>query len=261
MACKIIKQILSALAYLHSKNIIHSDLKAENIMFVDKDSQDLHVKLIDFGMASKFEPDQKLSQVQGTPYYLAPEMLRGSYDSKVDIWSWGILLYLILSGSPPFKAKSIKEVFKEIIKGDLKFSNKKWVLMSKEVQVFIRALLEPDPDKRPTAQEWLKMKWIRKFSKSKAWGTNIISKSALRNLQKFNWHRKMEYAIVNYIANFLTSAQNQKALRETFLKLDKDKDGVLSKSDLIDGFSNFYGNKVSSGPLRLNFSSTCLLIS
>ena len=83
MAWKIVKQILSALSYLHSNNIIHSDLKAENIMFVSKDSPDMHVKLIDFGMATKFEPDQKLSQVQGTPYYLAPEMLRCSYDSKV----------------------------------------------------------------------------------------------------------------------------------------------------------------------------------
>ena len=116
--------------------------------------------------------------------------------------------------------------------------------MSKEVQIFIRALLEPNPEKRPTAQECLRMKWIRKFSKTKAWGTNIISKSALRNLQKFNCRRKMELAIVNYIANFLTSAQNLKALRETFLKLDKDKDGVLSRNDLIDGFANYWGNKV-----------------
>lgn len=87
MACKIIKQILSALAYLHANNIMHSDLKAENIMFVDTDNEDLHVKIIDFGMATKFDPDEKLSSIHGSPYYIAPEVLMGSYDSKADVWS------------------------------------------------------------------------------------------------------------------------------------------------------------------------------
>jgi calcium-dependent protein kinase len=87
MACKIIKQIFSALSYLHSNNIIHSDLKPENIMFYDKDAKDLHVKIIDFGMATKFNPDEKLSNINGTPYYLAPEVLRREYSSKADIWS------------------------------------------------------------------------------------------------------------------------------------------------------------------------------
>lgn len=209
MAWKIIKQVLSAISYLHSHNIIHSDLKAENIMFVDEDSEDMHVKIIDFGMATKFNPDEKLSRIQGTPYYIAPEVLKGEYDAKADVWSWGILLYIMLSGTPPFKAKSIKEVFKQILKHDFNFDSKRWDGKSDLVKDFIKQLLSFDPNDRPTAQECLKMKWIRRFSKNKACGTNVISKTVLRNLKQFNWERKMEYAIVSYIANFLTTSQNK----------------------------------------------------
>jgi calcium-dependent protein kinase len=187
MACKILKQILSALSYLHSQNIIHSDVKAENIMFVNKNAEDLHVKIIDFGLASKFNPDEKMSTIQGTPYYIAPEVLKKNFNEKADIWSWGILLYTILCGKPPFYGKTLKEVFSAILQYDLKFEHKNWEDKSTIVKEFIRELLAYDSSKRPSAKNCLKMRWIRKFSKSKAWGTNVISKTALRNLRNFQW--------------------------------------------------------------------------
>ena len=233
MAWKIIKQVLSALSYLHKQNIIHSDLKAENIMFLEKDSNDFLVKLIDFGMATKFDPQEKLSNIQGTPYYLAPEVLKGEYDEKADIWSWGVVLYIMLSGSPPFKGKTLKQVFTSIMKHELAFDPKQWGDMSEMVIEFIKTLLNFDPEKRPTAQEWLKMRWVRRFSKNKEWGTNLISKQVLKTLQQFNCEQKLQKSIISYIANFLTPARNERKLRETFLKLDKDKDGVLSQADLV----------------------------
>lgn len=81
-------------------------------MFFTEDAEDLHIKLIDFGMASKYNPDTKLSHIQGTPYYIAPDVLKNSYDSKADIWSLGVLVYILLTGTPPFKATTLKEIFK-----------------------------------------------------------------------------------------------------------------------------------------------------
>ena len=119
------KQILSAMSYLHSQSIIHSDLKAENIMFVEEDHESSHCKLIDFGMASKYGPGEKLSHIQGTPYYIAPEVLKNSYDSKADIWSLGVLIFILLTGTPPFRAKTLKEIFNKILKGKVDFEEER----------------------------------------------------------------------------------------------------------------------------------------
>jgi len=140
---------------------------------------------------------------------------------------------------------SVEKIFKEIMKHEIKFESKRWDDKSVIVKEFIRNLLEFNPEDRPTATECLKKRWVRKFSRSKACGTNIISKTALRNLQKFHCEKKLQHAILAYIANFLTSSQNNKAMRETFLKLDKDNDGVLSRADLKEGLSQVMGNKVS----------------
>jgi len=240
MASHIMKQILSAIAYLHSQNIIHSDLKAENIMLVQKDDEDFYCKLIDFGMASKFDPDKKMSQIQGTPYYIAPEVLKNSYDSKADIWSLGVLVFILLTGTPPFKASSLKEIFNKILKGKVNFEDEICKNISEEAIEFIKRLLKYDPVERPTALESLKISWIKTHLQKRK-NIRMVSAFAMRNLKKFNSERKLEMAVISYIANYVTTAQNNQALRDTFQLLDKDNDGVLSKQELINGLSKVYG--------------------
>lgn len=98
------KQVLSSLVYLHSKNIAHRDIKPENIIFESNDA--LNVKLVDFGNSRKMGANESMNGVYGTAYYVAPEVLSGEYDYKCDIWSIGVILYMLLSGRPPFNGSS-----------------------------------------------------------------------------------------------------------------------------------------------------------
>ena len=100
MAAKIIKQVLLAVNYLHFKKIVHRDLKPENLLFEFEDRWD--IKVIDFGLSRIFSKDKKMCQRLGTPFYVAPEVLKKKYDEKCDVWSIGIILHILLCGSPPF---------------------------------------------------------------------------------------------------------------------------------------------------------------
>ena len=104
----VMKQLLSAVAYCHQRGIVHRDIKTENLLIKDaNDMKNLQVKVIDFGISCKIQPQEKLRISFGTPYYMAPEVFRQNYTEKCDIWSCGVILYIILSGIPPFNGKNI----------------------------------------------------------------------------------------------------------------------------------------------------------
>lgn len=100
-AADYMKQILSAVYYCHERQIVHRDLKPENLLF-DQKKQNANIKVIDFGTSRKFDPTKKLTKRLGTPYYIAPEVLKKNYDEKCDVWSCGVILYILLCGYPPF---------------------------------------------------------------------------------------------------------------------------------------------------------------
>lgn len=104
IAAKIMKQVLSAVAYCHSKKIVHRDLKPENLLLASNDS--FEIKVIDFGLSRTFSPDKSMYSKMGTPFYIAPEVLKKKYNEKCDIWSCGVILYILLSGNPPFNGKN-----------------------------------------------------------------------------------------------------------------------------------------------------------
>lgn len=112
----IMKQILSALVYCHSKSVVHRDLKPENVL-LDKNEKDPIIKIIDFGTAQIFDPEHKMTEKSGTPYYIAPEVLKRRYDSKCDVWSAGVMLYVLLCGYPPFSGKTDQEIMTKVSKG------------------------------------------------------------------------------------------------------------------------------------------------
>lgn len=121
----IMKQLLSAIAYCHSRSVVHRDLKPENII-IDSVTREgkINIKVIDFGAALFIPPNSKIAALSGTPYYIAPEVLNGNYDEKCDIWSIGVILFILLSGSVPFNGATDDEIMNKVRKGFYNFKSK-----------------------------------------------------------------------------------------------------------------------------------------
>jgi calcium-dependent protein kinase len=159
------KKILSAVKHLHEHGICHRDLKPENFLFSDK-SIDAEIKLIDFGLSKRFgqlvdvNPHEKMHTIVGTPYYVAPEVLKGSYDFSCDIWSLGVILYIMLCGYPPFEGDNNKEIFKRVLQQKLEFDPEDWNSISNEAKDLICSMLCKDPTKRISAIDALNHKWF-----------------------------------------------------------------------------------------------------
>jgi len=158
-ASVIVKQILSAVGYLHSQGIAHRDLKPENLLL--KGSDDTTVMLSDFGLSKIIGEDKLMETACGTPYYVAPEVLQAAgYDKEVDLWSVGVITYLVLCGFPPFYGESLPEVFEQIMSAQFDFPDPYWTEVSPQAKDFIQKLLVIDPHKRLTAQQALDHPWI-----------------------------------------------------------------------------------------------------
>lgn len=138
--CIIMEQLLSAVHYLHKKNIVHRDLKPENLLLAQKGDPSL-IKLIDFGTSKRFNKGEIFKVPLGTCYYVAPEVIKRQYDSKADVWSCGIIMYILLCGYPPFNGNSDLQIFKAILKENLKFDEKDWGHVSKEGKDLVEKLL------------------------------------------------------------------------------------------------------------------------
>ncbi|KAL7513374.1 hypothetical protein ACHAXN_010425 [Cyclotella atomus] len=160
-SARIIKSILEAVAYLHANEIVHRDIKPENILFESND-EDSAIKLIDFGLSRRHQRGQALmTNPVGTAYYMSPELLKGKYDKSCDVWSVGVVAYILVCGYPPFNGDTDPEIFEAIKKGSFSFPSKGWSDVSDECKDFIKCLLRKDPRKRFTAEEALMHPWVR----------------------------------------------------------------------------------------------------
>ena len=156
----IMSQILNAVRYMHDHDVVHRDLKPENILFETADV-DSPVKIIDFGLARTHNArEAPMSNVAGTPYYIAPEVLRRQYDRSCDLWSVGVIAYVLLAGYPPFNGKDDTEVHRAVLDGRYCFPPGDWSGISREALDFIRKLLQMDTILRMTAEQALCHPWI-----------------------------------------------------------------------------------------------------
>jgi len=155
----LVVKIVSAISYLHSVNVVHRDLKPENLLL--KNPTDIHeIKIADFGL-SKIVGAQALMTACGTPGYVAPEVLTsGGYGPEVDMWSVGVITYILLCGFPPFYHEDLPELFEQIMNASYDFPEEYWKDISKTAKDFIRNLLVVDPKKRLTGKTALEHPWL-----------------------------------------------------------------------------------------------------
>ncbi|KAH9297592.1 hypothetical protein KI387_029274, partial [Taxus chinensis] len=153
-AAAVLKSLMEAIRFCHSKGIVHRDLKPENILFADDSSFPNRIKLADFGEASFCSSGEKMRGLVGTPYYVAPEVVQEKYyDEKVDVWSAGVILYIMLAGFAPFNGETTEQIFEAVQYGRLPFTSQPWLLISQSAKDLIRQMLCRDVGRRFTAHQ------------------------------------------------------------------------------------------------------------
>ncbi|XP_011023117.1 PREDICTED: CDPK-related kinase 3 isoform X2 [Populus euphratica] len=161
----IIVQILCVVAFCHLQGVVHRDLKPENFLFTSG-SEDADMKLIDFGLSDFFRPDERLNDIVGSAYYVAPEVLHRSYSLEADIWSIGVITYILLCGSRPFWARTESGIFRAVLRSDPNFEDVPWPSVTPEAKDFVKRLLNKDYRKRMTAVQALTHPWLRDDSRT-----------------------------------------------------------------------------------------------
>ena len=230
----IIFKVLLAIAHCHSRGITHRDLKPENILF-ESLKPDAEIKLIDFGLSRKYAKDEKMHTILGTPYYVAPEVLKGEYDEKCDIWSIGAMTYLMLCGDPPFTGSSNNEIFKKIVKNELKFNPYKWKNISHSAKDFVKWCLNKNASERPSASKAVTHNWFNNVLKETHSVKNIPTK-ILINIKNFNIVDKFNQMIIKYLINTMNGEEEINIYKNAFYALNFNHNGWIEPSELKKGY-------------------------
>ncbi|KAK7307609.1 hypothetical protein VNO77_40830 [Canavalia gladiata] len=222
----VLRQILNVVAFCHLQGVVHRDLKPENFLFTSKD-ENSELKAIDFGLSDFVKPDERLNDIVGSAYYVAPEVLHRAYSTEADVWSIGVIAYILLCGSRPFWARTESGIFRAVLKADPSFDEPPWPSLSDEARSFVKRLLNKDPRKRMSAAQALSHPWIKNskdikvpldvliFKLMKAYmRSSPLRKAALRALSKTLTGDELFY------------------LKEQFALLEPNKNGTISLENI-----------------------------
>ena len=240
-------QVFSGLYYLHSKNIVHRDLKLENILITEIEKEKVTgknlfwIKIIDFGTAKIFEKNKSEKAVVGSSYYIAPEVLKKQYNEKCDTWSAGVILYMLICGRAPFDGADDEEIIANIRKGSFNHKHKKLVASSPEVQDLVIKLLEVNVNKRLSAAQALKHPWFAKYN-GKSLYMNIEKdkvKMYLDRLISYQINSKFQQMVIAFIVHNVPDTEETKDILKIFRLFNTNDDGRLTKEELQKGLAQF----------------------
>jgi calcium-dependent protein kinase len=251
-AAAVIRQITEAVRYLHEKKIAHCDLKPDNFLFEDNSDASV-LKVIDFGMSKHVQRRKYHRQLCGTPYYIAPEVIDGHYNEACDMWSIGVVMFVMLFGFPPFWAdpnkyaqladdmiyKAIRKGFKAVTKAGYGAFFPSDIQCSNSAKDLISKLLKTDVAERYSAEEALDHPWLRGETAS----DKPIPVSVLNSLKAFNNRNKFKQRILHAMTNTLTDDQIE-LLKTAFKTLDKNGDGTITANEMRDAFGELSNEEV-----------------
>lgn len=230
-AANIIFQTLSALSYCHEKKVIHRDIKPENILVLES-SNTLSIKLGDFGSSCIMDSLTPIKGCFGSSYYLAPEVLKSTYTEKCDIWSVGIIMYILLTGNPPYKGRDSKTIIREVKDSPFMLTDDKVTGLSPDSINLLQKLLVLDPEQRVSAAAAVQHPWINNHRNYKGDSMKI----ALNNLRQFNNQSRLKEAVQIFLASQIVSNEELKEIRKNFQMMDKDGNGKITKDELLQEY-------------------------
>ncbi|CAB9501553.1 MAP kinase-activated protein kinase 2 (Fragment) [Seminavis robusta] len=260
-AALLMNNVLSCLNYCHkNKRLAHRDLKPENILLEEnKNFEDL--KIIDFGLAAYGD---RFTELEGSTYYMSPQVIQGNYDCKCDIWSCGVIAYVCLAGFAPFDGADEQDVVQSILCGRVDFEDASWDDVSENAMDFIAYLLAYEEDNRPTAEQALQHPWLQQIRQRRdihCQKRRESTRMSLGNLQSFQANSKLKQCVCSLIASQFLKKQEKEEIDNVFRSLDHDCDGKLTRQDVETSYKEFFGHALSDADLnsmfeQVNFSGS-----
>ena len=232
-------QIFSAINYCHSMKIMHRDLKPENILIMDRNRNGFpRIKICDFGTSLMVEKGGIQKKIVGSSYYIAPEVLKNNYNEKCDIWSCGVILYILLSGKPPFNGDDDNEVMANVTTGQYDLHCAPFNRISNSAKDLIKKLLIMDKDKRINAQEALNHIWFKEKKVKELYNQikdeNIIKK-LLNNLKKYKRESIIQETALAYLVHNFPQMNDVINACKLFSQIDVNGDGKVTQKELYKG--------------------------
>jgi len=232
---QILYKLISAINYCHAIGICHRDIKPENILFVSKKSKD--IKVIDFGLSKKFlDFNQNMNSFLGTPYFVAPEVIKENYNINCDMWSIGATAYMLFTGKPPFPEKSREVVLKQILENEPDYNDEIWKKWSPEAKDLIKLLLNKNPNHRLDPEEALKHDFFKKVNEETHQEENI-DKDILKNITRYDVKSRFTKLILSIITKSLTHDELSN-FTKTFNAIDINQEGLICIKELKIALSN-----------------------
>ncbi|KAJ4955419.1 hypothetical protein NE237_012202 [Protea cynaroides] len=244
-AAIVTKTIVEVIQVCHEHGVMHRDLKPENFLFANRNEAS-PLKAIDFGLSVFFEPGQRFREIVGSPFYMAPEVLKRNYGPQVDIWSAGVILYILLCGVPPFWAETEEGIAQAIVHSTIDCEKEPWPKVSADAKDLVRSMLDPNPYSRLMAEEVLAHPWLQNTEKA----PNVSLGDTVRTrIKQFSLMNKFKKRVLRAVADNL-SMEQLAGLKKLFHMMDTDKNGNLSFQELRDGL-HMIGHPVPDSEVQM----------